>query len=480
MKTYGQEVIDLMAQIGRPLDPWQAEIIRCAYGVQEGGLWAAYELMVFVARQNGKGGITEAIELAGLFLFKEKLILHSAHLFKTSTAAFRRLMDIIDANDWLSRRVNNFSRSKGDEGIYLTRSAGGGALQFVARTAGSGRGLTGSTNVFDEAYALTTAQYAAQTPTLATIPNPRIVYTSTPPDEDTGPMPDDAMLPSVRARGHAGDDRVACFEWSPPKRFDPHDVDLMHECNPALGIRISLWFLQKQLIAFEAAGKISKFSTEHLGQWPADPNEQWQLLSEADWSAALDPTSKPIRKGLALAVEMSLDRQWVSVSMAGARDDGLRHVEVGLSERGSGWVVPKLVDLNEKLQPCAIVVASGSPAAALVPDMEAAGLVVHVMSAGEVAAACGGLVDAIAGPTPEPTEAEPIPVSPRTVRHRGQPVLTTAIAGAATKKAGNTQTWDPTSAVVDITPGMGAGNALWAYAKYGNQPKAADPWVMYA
>jgi hypothetical protein len=57
-------------------------------------------------------------------------------------------------------------------------------------------------------------------------------------------MPEDAMLPSVRARGLKGGDRIAMYEWSPPKGFDRTDPDVWYDCNPALGIRIKPWFLQ--------------------------------------------------------------------------------------------------------------------------------------------------------------------------------------------------------------------------------------------
>src|SRR5438034_4786023 len=207
VKTYGHEVVDFMAQIGRALDPWQSTITLDAFGVRPDGLWSSYELLLLLSRQNGKGGVTEAIELGGLFLFKEPLILHSAHQFKTSTTALRRLAEIVEGSDWLRQRTKRIVQGPNDPGIYLTRAAGGGSRQLVSRSAGSGRGMTGSRTVFDEAWALTVAQYAAQTPTLATIPNPQIIYTTTPPDDDIGPVPADAMLPSVRRRAQDGDER---------------------------------------------------------------------------------------------------------------------------------------------------------------------------------------------------------------------------------------------------------------------------------
>jgi hypothetical protein len=406
-----------MAQIGRPLDPWQADIVLDAFGVQDDGLWALFEMMVLLSRQNGKGGVTEAIELGGLFLFHEPLILHSAHQFKTSTAAFRRLIDIIDGSDWLTKRVRQVSRSKGDEGIYLTRRAGGGALQFVARTVSSGRGLTGSKNIFDEAWALTVAQYAAQTPTLATIPNPQIIYTTTPPDDDIGPVPEDAMLPSVRARAMAGDERTAIYEWSPSPEFDRTDRDVWYDCNPAMGIRISEWFLAKQLTAFTAAGKPQKFDTEHLGVWPLDGSDQWDVVDKDTWDAAADLSSViPDGAGIALAVDADTDRSMGTIGVCGLREDGRRHIEVVDRHRGTGWILDRVVELCGRHKVRAVVILKTSTAASLISGLVKAGLPVYSPSETEYAQACGGFFEAL--------------VELDMVRHMDQASMTMAVGGA--------------------------------------------------
>jgi hypothetical protein len=459
VKTYGPEVIDLMAEIGRPLDPWQATIALDAFGVRLDGLWSAFELLVLLSRQNGKGGVTEAIELGGLFLFREPLILHSAHQFKTSTAAFRRLQDIIEGSDWLTRRVKMISRSKGDESIELTRAAGGGRLQFVARTLGSARGLTGSKNVFDEAWALTVGQYAAQTPTLATIPNPQIIYTTTPPDDDIGPVPTDAMLPSVRQRAHDGDDRIAVYEWSPPKDYDRTDRQVWYECNPALGIRISEWFLAKQLAAFTKAGRPEKFDTEHLGDWPIATTPEWQVLSKADWEAAYDPDSKP-EDPVAFAIAANPDRTWATIGVAGLRADGGKHVEVVDRQPGTGWVVTRLVAL-QAWRPCAVAVVASGPAGSLITDLEAEGIEVLKVSQQEYQRACGSVYDGVGG---RRAEGQP---DPRVIRYTGRPELTEALT-AAVKAAGkhgigDTWTWDRDMAA-DASPIEAVTCALYAHA----------------
>ncbi len=77
-----EEAIELAATAGLTLDPWQQHVLRGALGERADGKWAAFEVGLVVSRQNGKGSILEARELAGLFLFGEQLILHSAHEFK--------------------------------------------------------------------------------------------------------------------------------------------------------------------------------------------------------------------------------------------------------------------------------------------------------------------------------------------------------------------------------------------------------------
>jgi hypothetical protein len=433
-KTYGNEVIDLMAEVGRPLDPWQALIQLDAFGVQTDGLWSAFELLVLLARQNGKGGATEAIEIGSLFLFREPLIMHSAHQFKTSTAAFRRIIDIIDASDWLRRRVKAVSRSKGDEGIELTRAAGGGRLQFVARTLGSGRGLTGSKTVFDEAAWLTIGQYAAQTPGLSTIPNPQIIYTTTPPDEDVGPMPEDAMLPSVRRRAHRGDDRVALHEWSPPKGYDRTDPEVHYACNPALGIRIAPWFLAKQLKAFTEAGKPEKFDTEHLGDWPPDADEQWQVVGKEAWDDAGDAEQKAVG-GRALGISMAPDRSRTFVASFGKRADGLLVMQLVAQFPGSAkvveWVAAAKDDESRPI--CAVVIGASDPARSLIPDLKEAGVDVLTPGTADVAAECGSVYDGVAGKD----------VEARNLRHRKQGPLTAAMAGTSKYKTGRAWIWNP-------------------------------------
>jgi phage terminase large subunit-like protein len=454
----GLEVVDFMAAVGKPLDEWQALMVVDTFGLRPDGYWAAFECAGLVPRQNGKGAYTEAVELGGLFLFGDQIIMHSAHLFKTAKQSFQRLIDIIDGSDWLTKRVAQVVRARGDEEIRLTAKAGGGRLLCFSRSGGAGRGFTGDKTVFDECAYLTVEQYQAATPTLATVPNPQIIYTGTPPDEDVGPMPADAMMPSVRRRANSGGDRIALWEWSPPDVFDRSDPRLMAACNPSLGKRIPLWFLQKQLANFTAAGRPEKFDTEHLGLWPKDASEQWQKIPEAEWREAEDASSKTSNV-VALSIEVNLERSQASIQVSGRRDGDprIRHVYVRRAESGTAWVVADVLEAMDEFEVVAVTVDSGGPAGSLIPDLEAAGIDVLKPSVRDLAAACGAMRDGIAGKAKDGEDLAAV----RNIRHMGQQPLTDAVAGLTGRKVSETEVWERAGLGFMA---VGAATALWAHA----------------
>lgn len=195
----GPEAVELAASAGLVLDPWQVDVLEGALGERDDGSWAASEVGLVVPRQNGKGGIVEARELAGLFLFDEKLILHSAHEFKTAAEAFRRLRDlIVNTPDLLAQVApRGIHTSHGEEGIELRT---GQRIRFVARSTGSGRGFTGDLVILDEAYNLSGATISALVPTMSARPNPQLWYTSSAPL----PRQESDILRRLCRRGRAG------------------------------------------------------------------------------------------------------------------------------------------------------------------------------------------------------------------------------------------------------------------------------------
>jgi hypothetical protein len=179
------------------LDPWQQYVVRESLGRRD-GKWAAFEVCLIVARQNGKGAVLEALELAALFLFEPvKLILHSAHEFKTCSEHFRRMLALIQSSPDFDREVARVRTQTGAEAIELKD---GTRLRFVARSSGSGRGFTGDLIVMDEDQKVTDEPRAALADA-ERAKDPQVVYAASAGNEGS------TQPGRIRARGWPGTTR---------------------------------------------------------------------------------------------------------------------------------------------------------------------------------------------------------------------------------------------------------------------------------
>ena len=86
----GERVAELAAAAGLDLDDWQRWVLEQGLGRAAMSKWAAFEVALIVARQNGKGADPGGAGAGGAVPddFGVRLILHSAHEFKTAAEAF--------------------------------------------------------------------------------------------------------------------------------------------------------------------------------------------------------------------------------------------------------------------------------------------------------------------------------------------------------------------------------------------------------
>ena len=436
-QSAGSEAVDLAASAGLFLDDWQAEALGDGLGERPDGRWAALEVGLIVPRQNGKGGILEARELAGLFLFEESLILHSAHEFKTAAEAFRRLLFLVQSTPDLDRRVSRVRTSHGEEGIELKN---GPRIRFVARSTGSGRGFSGDTVILDEAYNLSPEAMAALFPTLSARPNPQIWYTSSAPLQ-TGPS---AVLRKFCRRGREGSSAsLAYVEYSAEPDCDPSDPAAWAQANPAFGIRIDEEFIH---VERDALG--DEFARERLGHWSDDENSDRVIPLDA-WRACDNARSKIVGTQR-FALDVSPDRKFASFAAAGDSTFSGVHVELVDHRTGTDWCVDRAKELQDRWGGD-LAVSAGSPAASLLADLEAAGVRVVVVSNAEHAQACGALYDS---------------VIQGGLQHIGQPALTSAVDGADRKFSGDAWLWSRRSSIVDISPLVAVTLAKWVHDQH--------------
>ena len=446
VSSTGAEAIELAESAGVHLYPWQQFALDAMLGERADGNWSSYEVGFMVARQNGKGEVLLARELAGLFLLEERFLLHSAHLFPTSKEAFLRIKAVIEGAPHLASRVQQFYQSNAETAVVLKNGA---RLRFMARTNQSGRGFSAQTLLMDEAQEMSEQARAALMFTTSAQPNPQLIYTGTVPTSETA---NSEVWTSLRDRGRAGNDpQLAWLEWSAGEDdVDPDDRTGWCMGNPSLGYRITMEQIARERLSTPA----QTFLEERLSYWPASDASKlaWKVVPQDTYRACSSEQRGGWLVGpVSLAVEMADDRSMVTIVAAGATEDGRTGVQIVARDANGPWVAPLLADrwANKGRPVSAVVVDPRSQAGSLVPALTDAGVPVVECSTADLVKATGTLLDAI---------------HEGTVAFRTAEAMTNAVGGARLRKYGEAHLIDRWSAG-DPTPFIGAVLARWGMSK---------------
>ncbi|MFE0699128.1 terminase [Streptomyces sp. NPDC058872] len=467
----GPEAVELAASAGLLLDPWQQHALTVGLGEDPNGRWAAFECAVTVSRQNGKGSIIEARELAGLFLLGEELIIHSAHEFKTAIEAFRRIESLIVNTDHLRKRVARVRRTTGEEAIELIT---GQRLRFLARSGGSGRGFTGNCVILDEDMILGDDAMGALMPTMAAVDDPQVWYLGS-----AGIGPQSVQLARLRRRALAAvesgepDPSLVYLEWSINAHVrecatncTDHDDPLAPEsvalANPALGYRLTLEHTERERRTMGP----EIFARERLGvgDYPDEEGDAWSVIGKDAWEALIDGDSQA-DDPVTFAIDTTPERSHTSICIA-ARSEASFHVEVIENRPGTQWVVDRAAELHAKWSPRCWVIDPSSPAGSFIKELEERlGIEVVTPRARDVAQATGQFYDAV--------------VSQQLV-HIGQAPLSVALAGARKRDLGEAWAWARRGVGVDISPLVGVTLARWGLTADVEEPEEeVEPWVAF-
>ncbi len=313
--------------------------------------------------------------------------------------------------------------------------------------------------ILDEAFALMPEHMGALLPTLISVPDPQVLYGS------SAGLSKSETLRALRDRGRAGGPRLSYTEWLSARR-----ECVTPQCSHQIGAvgcvldDVDLWRqscivtarkypAMDPIRALRQAMPPEEFMRECLGWWDDPLGEA--AIPPAIW-ATLSESESRIAGAARCAVDVAPGQASSAIAVAGARVDGLMHVELtgrdGIIDHhpGTAWVPARLADMATRWANLEASIIAGSAAESLVPQIVAAGVAVNIVKAADVAPACGLLYNLATS-------------TPSGLRHIGQPELTTALANAARVDVGDSAwKWARRKSASDITPLYAVTAALWA------------------
>ncbi|SET43161.1 terminase large subunit domain-containing protein [Nonomuraea wenchangensis] len=438
--------------------PWQQYVVDVALEYDPNtGLLFYEEVVLTVPRQSGKTTLLLSAMVQRAIGFGEKQrIIYTA---QNRISARKK---------WEDEHVETLRKSKEFKKLFSVRKQlgqeairwnNGSTHGIESNTEKAGHGETLDMGVIDEAFAQEDDRLEqAFKPAMSTRPLAQLWVLSTAGNAKSTYLR--SKVDAGRAHVREGLDCGVCyFEWSAPPEADPGDPATWWACMPALGHTIS----EKKIAGFYKSMKLPEFRRAFLNQWPDDSPDEWLVIPKPSWDNLFDEDSDA-RDLLVFSADVTPDRSMGSIVLAGKRSDGLIHVELTDNKRGTGWMLGRLIELNDRWKPACVAIDERGNAAFLIPGLIAAGVNVVKPYAREIASASAYVYDAV--------------TDMKTIRHLDQPELNSALAGAVKRELSGGWSWARLSPSVDISPLVAMTNAVWglelnpnAHKKKGSRPK---------
>lgn len=381
----GEEAVQFASWCGLTLYPWQQDLLRDMCRTDERGRWAAREVVTVVARQNGKGEVLLARELAGVYLFGEKVIFHSAHFTDTAIDAMKRLYSAIECSEDLmlwweddpdTPGVPVMSKTNGKEAIIFPNGA---MIYFRTRTKKTARGISADLLIFDECFDLPKETYSAMSKIVRAREFAQTVFISSPVNRLEHAH--GAIFSAKRWAGIDGAKRTLFKEWSPDDDDDPFAQSTWAKCNPSMvdeGPGAQLDDIAADATSAQnSEALLDSFLIETLGEgdWcprDGDTVDEFVPVLSADEIAEMTVDKVPLStlKGLRLVIDASPDREACAVSIGGRRGDAVIGHVAWLGPLVVSDVVKIVLEVCEVVDPAVILVDSRNPAWSVAEKLE--------------------------------------------------------------------------------------------------------------
>lgn len=443
--SHVDDVAEVSALMGAPLEEWQLEAVDVLTAYGRGGVPLALEGVILACRQNGKTyGVARPIAVTECLFGPPSLNVWSAQLKDTALDTFHELRDLMGRKaDGIPYSEESFVPELGDYvlGVIETDSAeallfrNGTELAFRTRSNRAGRGRRPRKLTVDEALFFTSGQASAVIPGMARQgPTAGVLYASSP------ALAESSYLHELVRRGRAGGDpSLAYVEHCAPGGYDDpgcatprcdHGIDragcrlddeeYWRAANPAF----RTGGMSRGYLAGARRALGADFAHEHLGWHEAAAGSTSTPVPSATWAKLNRPAA--IDGPPAFGIWVAYDLAHAAIAVAGASGP-VTQIEIPRARdgqpdrrRGYQWVAERAEQLAAANPGARFAVLPKMLPTDLLSALEAKGVPLEQRSAAEWVADCKALEAA--------AKADP----PR-LAHHGDPILTDALAAASTR-----------------------------------------------
>jgi len=465
--THGPAVAAVAERLGRPLMPWQRELVDVAYEFDpDSGRFRYDEVDCTVPRQSGKTTITLAKKVYRLTkLARELGPQRSTYTAQSRLKARQKLerdfSELLRASRYF-REVPH-ARARPQKATEWRQSLNNGSehiqfgtgsfLQIDAPSRTGGHGDTLDDGTIDEAFAHADSTIEdGMRPSMATRRNAQLWVISTAGDARSKYLWRKVI--AGRAAAESGEHGNVCYvEYSADEDEDPGDPATWWGCMPALGLTIDESFIRGEWERAQRKGQegIDGFRRAYLNQWPeipvldgADSIVQRKVSMDA-WAAA----SRDVRPAGTPVFFVTANRNMTAATIAvAALHEGRPHVELADHREGLAWLEGRLRELSADHPDAKFGAYSAGPISAWAPALAEFGVALELLTVPQSVAACGHLqrlADDAAF-----TQWDP------------EGILTESLRGAVPRDRDNAGwVWDWKHSQGNLAPITGATGALW-------------------
>ena len=298
-------------------------------------------VLFLISRQNGKTVLSEVLASFFLNVLQVESVFGTSLSLDKAEEVWEAVVQDQETLPQLAADLQKVGRTNGSKKLVLK---GGRAYKVGAPTRRAGRGDSNDLVMLDEIREQRDWEtWSAAVASTNAKPNGIVVCFSNAGD------PDSIVLRQLRTQaiaaisggegadfgGEVDADTLGLFEWSAKEGAKTDDMEELAQANPALGYGL---LTERALLANRATFPENKFRSECMCQQVETILPQ--PFPDGAWSAGVDVKSRIAPESdLYFGIDMSQNRRWTVISVAGLREDGNFHIEVVDRRLGTEWAL---------------------------------------------------------------------------------------------------------------------------------------------